>query len=272
LTYRIHDWAKHYENNRTRDLKRMDWVPVPNRMDGLGYTTLLHHHNGAAHLGVWLALIEIASRQKERGTLPQEGAGAFSRMSHIPVELFKEALPRLVEIGWLEAENGAEVSQNLGDGTIPQEGAEKCGAYARARSVPFPSVPFVENHSFSGAQNEVAVIPKADPNFEDWWACWSIVRGTAKRAAAVQAWLSVMSVRNLAAVNECTASYLASLDNPAKGFNPDNFLFEQARDGFASRWPAYRDVPSRKQIDRQTDRERIVRGMEIFQAALKEAK
>lgn len=126
MIYRIRDWNKHYENNRTRELKRMEWVPVPNRMDGLGYNTLVDHPNGASHLGAWLAIVEIASRRDVRGTLPQEGAGrpedalgrALGRMSRLPAGLFVEALPRLVDIGWIECFHE--------DGDMPQEGAGEC--------------------------------------------------------------------------------------------------------------------------------------------------
>lgn len=106
-TYRIKDWNEHYENNRTRELKRLDWVPVPNRMDGDGYTELLDHPNGAAHLGAWLTIIQIASKCEPRGTLLREGGRphdihSLSRMSRVPSEVFKEVLPRLRSIGWLE--------------------------------------------------------------------------------------------------------------------------------------------------------------------------
>ena len=71
---RVVDWSARFENNRTRELKRLDWVPVPNRMDDDGYTELLDHENGAAHLGVWLAILQIASRCDVRGTLSRQGA------------------------------------------------------------------------------------------------------------------------------------------------------------------------------------------------------
>jgi hypothetical protein len=154
VTYRIRDWASHFENNRTRDLKRMDWVPMPNRMDGDGYTELVDHPNGAAHLGAWLAIVEIASRCEVRGTLLRDGRtllresrtflrdgrtllrdGAeraerphnpqsLARISHLPAELFEEALPRLVDIGWLEIVD-AQVVDDKGVCEIPQEGAAK---------------------------------------------------------------------------------------------------------------------------------------------------
>ncbi len=34
----IRNWSENFENNRTRDLKEMKWIPVPNKHDGDGYT------------------------------------------------------------------------------------------------------------------------------------------------------------------------------------------------------------------------------------------
>jgi hypothetical protein len=121
---RICDWVNLFENNRTKELKRLDWVPIPNRMDGDAYTELLDDHpNGAAHLGVWLALVLIASRCDPRGTLLRESrtrlresrtclrdgdegtahtSQSLARMSHLPAGLIDEAIPRLIKIGWVE--------------------------------------------------------------------------------------------------------------------------------------------------------------------------
>ena len=103
----IVDWDKHYENNRTRELKRMAWVPMPNRHDGDGYTQLLDHLNGAAHFGAWCALVEVASRCDVRGTLLRDGAvphdeSSLARMTRIPAKIWEEALPRLLNIGWIK--------------------------------------------------------------------------------------------------------------------------------------------------------------------------
>ena len=59
---RVKDWNLLFENNRTRGLKHLDWVPMPNKMDSDGYTELVDHPNGAAHLGAWFAIVQIASR------------------------------------------------------------------------------------------------------------------------------------------------------------------------------------------------------------------
>lgn len=138
ILYRIKDWIKNYENNRTRDLKKMEFVLVPNRMDGDGYTALVDHPNGAAHLGAWLALIQVASKCEPRGTLVRANgnphtAETLSRITRIPAKIFEEVLPRLAggEIGWME-EYGTIPHQSR---TKPQEGADSCGAYAGAHAI-----------------------------------------------------------------------------------------------------------------------------------------
>ncbi len=116
---RIRDWDDLYETHRTRPLKRLDWVPLRNTMDGDGYTELLDHPNGASHLGAWVAILQIGSRCVTRGTLSRDVAGpapeiarvapekphtpqSLARMSRIPATVFDEAIPRLIDIGWLE--------------------------------------------------------------------------------------------------------------------------------------------------------------------------
>lgn len=125
--YRVKDWNKHFEKNRTRELKRMEWVPVPNRMDGRGYTALVDHPNGAAHLGAWLAILQIASRSEVRGNIPQDGAGnlqtCLARISRLPATLFFEVVPRLETIGWIECYQQDVIIPQDG-AEIPQDGAE----------------------------------------------------------------------------------------------------------------------------------------------------
>lgn len=61
---RVKDWDKNFENGASRKLKRLDWVPVPIRMDGAGYTGLVAHEHGAQHFGAWMAIVEIAAAQE----------------------------------------------------------------------------------------------------------------------------------------------------------------------------------------------------------------
>lgn len=109
--YRVVDWEQHFENNRTRELKSMTWVPVPNKHDGDGFTQLMEHENGAAHLGVWLVVVQIASKCDPRGTLLRDSRNglrsghdsqSISRISRIPRQTIEEAIERLLVIGWVE--------------------------------------------------------------------------------------------------------------------------------------------------------------------------
>jgi hypothetical protein len=143
--YRIKDWSKHYENNRTRELKRMEWVPVPNKHDGDGYTALVDRENGAALLGCWIGILQIASKCEPRGTLirhnPAGGCGkvrdgvephtsaSISRITRLPSKLIDEALLVLInECKWVEIigenEDAAEIPHNPagGCGKVPMEG------------------------------------------------------------------------------------------------------------------------------------------------------
>ena len=125
---RVRDWDSLYENNRTRGMLEMRWVPVPNKLDGDGYTELVCHPNGPAHLGCWLTILQVASKCHPRGTLvrdsgPPHTAASLSRLTRIPAGLFDEVIPRLLAINWLEAagQDGATIAQ--APAVIPQEPA-----------------------------------------------------------------------------------------------------------------------------------------------------
>lgn len=136
--YLIRNWSLHFENNRTRDLKELRFVILPNKHDGDGYTELLDHPNGAAHYGAWIAIVQVASRGQHpaggcgivpgccecRGILLRDGAkphdpASLARITRIPEKVFKDVLPRLVAIGWMEQ----IALKNQADSDIPQEGA-----------------------------------------------------------------------------------------------------------------------------------------------------
>lgn len=108
ILYRIRDWDKHFEKNRTRDLVKMTWVPMPNKQDGDGYTELLNHKDGAAHYGTWCAILNVASKCSPRGTLVRDGGRphdftSLQRITRVPAKTIECAMARLVSIGWLEA-------------------------------------------------------------------------------------------------------------------------------------------------------------------------
>ncbi len=135
---RICDWDTRFENNRTRELKKLAWVPMPNRHDGDGYTELLDHPDGPSHYAAWAVMVQVASRCDPRGTLLR-GTGephdsvSLARMTSIPREVFEAAIPRLLKAVWLEriSSDGQVLTE------IPQEGAtlgSQEGAASRVRA------------------------------------------------------------------------------------------------------------------------------------------
>ena len=67
--YAVANWNELFENNRTREMKVMQWVPVPNKHDGEGFTDLLGQPNGTALYGAWHLILQVASKCKKRGVL-----------------------------------------------------------------------------------------------------------------------------------------------------------------------------------------------------------
>jgi hypothetical protein len=129
----IQGWDDIFENNRTRGYKDLKWIPVPNKQDGDGYTELLEHKDGMAHLGAWLIMLQIASKSKPRGKLTRSDGSphdseSLARMSRGKAKIFDEAIPRLVHIGWLtqtvDDEHHAPIAQ-LAAGSRQYEYAEQ---------------------------------------------------------------------------------------------------------------------------------------------------
>jgi len=131
VIYRIKDWESVFENNRSRELKKMRWFACPSRLDGDGYTTIMEEESGAACYGCFITFCAIASRCQQRGTLIRDSGlphdvSSLSRMTRIPTKIIRLAIERLSAVGWLlvEDEKGRKVEVQKEEGAgIPQEGA-----------------------------------------------------------------------------------------------------------------------------------------------------
>jgi len=128
--YRIRNWELVYENNRTREVKVMQWLPLPIKLDGDGYTTIVEHKNGAGLFGCFVSILEIAAKCDPRGTLTRSNGTAhtcdtLARISRMPATLVRECIDVCVsECKWIEIidlETGATISQE--GATISQEPA-----------------------------------------------------------------------------------------------------------------------------------------------------
>lgn len=107
--YRIKNWAKHFENNRTRTMDVMRWVPIPNKHDGDGYSEMTAGPEGAAIYGAWVTVIQVASKCQPRGTLLRAGGmphtfESISRQVRLPSDIIKLAMERAASpsVSWLE--------------------------------------------------------------------------------------------------------------------------------------------------------------------------
>lgn len=106
---RITDWSAHYETAESRRIKDLSWVATPNGHDSVSFCQLLKHPNGMAHFGAWNLILQVASKCSTRGTLTYgkkcprpHDAGTIAELTHGSVKIIEEAIPRLLEFGWLE--------------------------------------------------------------------------------------------------------------------------------------------------------------------------
>jgi len=240
--YRICDWDSHFENASSRKLKRLDWIAIPNRMDGTGYTALVDHPDAAAHFGAWIAIIEIASRQTPRGTLPgPHTVRSLARISRMPEAVFAAVLPRLVEIGWVSetgkiAQTGKPENRTHTQTEIPvsanalADSPNALGESGRLlkTKVRAPMAPGFDTRKVGYEQMA--------PGFERFWEAYPRKVGYER---AVHAWCFVATCENESALFACLDSYLAS-DEVSRGvlMAAERWLNECAADKWGSRWPA----------------------------------
>lgn len=152
----IVNWSNRFENSKTRILQRLSWVPMETGLDDDGFVRLISHPDGPAHFGVWNALVRIAARCAERGTLtksdgtPHDSA-SLALVCRIPALVVEEALVRLVgELGWI-ANSDKSLIRHFGAAIRPEGAAERAvegrkeekeeGEGARESAPPPPSLP-----------------------------------------------------------------------------------------------------------------------------------
>ena len=140
--YRIVDWEKNYECNRTREVKDVRWIPVPVKQDGYGYCVLTAQ-NGAARLGAWLAILQTAAKSQVRGTLLRDGRHAHTAESialkaRISAKDVEDTINVCLghDVGWIEYVDIQDDATQPKEqpATLSQEGAtrsHKCALHNR---------------------------------------------------------------------------------------------------------------------------------------------
>jgi hypothetical protein len=112
--YRIKNWEELYENHMTRKLVRLNWVPIPNKHDGLTFRRITKNAKACDILCAFILMVQLASK-----TMPKERRGYLER-NGIPLspddmgdstgfsgDCFKTAIEFFLENGsdWIEEIN-----------------------------------------------------------------------------------------------------------------------------------------------------------------------
>lgn len=124
MVYRVRNWKKLYETAETRKLKRLAWVPVPNKHDGRGYRRILRLQDGPLVFAAWVLILQVASRCTPRGVLADDDGPLapidLADKTGYPVEYFEKAFKALCskDIGWMECVNAA-IGYSGGAGESP---------------------------------------------------------------------------------------------------------------------------------------------------------
>lgn len=73
--YRIKDWNKHFENDRSRTRNKCSFVCVPNKQHGMGFSYLMAEIDGATIYGVFHLIVGACSQQSppRHGLLTADG-------------------------------------------------------------------------------------------------------------------------------------------------------------------------------------------------------
>jgi hypothetical protein len=127
----IRDWYSVYENASSRKLKRLNQVFLPNRFDGSKYAELITGENGVARYAAWCTLLGIGSQggPGQRGYIRRSDgsphtSASLSLVTRIPANVYEDAIPALVRLGWLEETTPAGESNGTAGSADPNYAAD----------------------------------------------------------------------------------------------------------------------------------------------------
>lgn len=115
--YKIRDWNDLYENNRSRTVKDLSWVAIPNKHDGENFTLIMAHKDGAKIFSAFVLMVQVASKCSPRGTLIKDNGtphtvSSLSAKCRCPDSWFEIAFDYLEKsTDWLEIETLADGCQ-----------------------------------------------------------------------------------------------------------------------------------------------------------------
>lgn len=108
MTYRIKDWDPVFECYRTRERTGpLSWIQIPTKQDALGFRILMSSPEGVKAYGIFIALVQVAAKTPERGTLADEHGAMSCKSLAFRIgcgeAVMREAMEVLTsqEIGWV---------------------------------------------------------------------------------------------------------------------------------------------------------------------------
>ena len=105
--FAIKDWAGHFENASSVRIKKTNYVLLPNRHDGVGYSRIAKCEDCVEIFAAWCLILQVASRMQTRGVLVCDGEPLTSEdmadLTRFPESIFKKAFDVLSSdrIGWI---------------------------------------------------------------------------------------------------------------------------------------------------------------------------
>jgi hypothetical protein len=104
MRIRIRDWNIHFERDRSRQWKHLEWVPIPNKQ-GAGYRKLMNEKNGLEIYGIWISIVSVASVYgSPRGDLTKYDINDISNLTMIDdIKKIESAIKYLSQtLDWIE--------------------------------------------------------------------------------------------------------------------------------------------------------------------------
>ncbi len=183
--YHVVNWATHHENSRSRQIRNITWVPVPNKHDGEGFLRIMEQPDGMIIYAAWHLILQVASKCHPRGTLVRDDGTPLTPVAIALKARASEAdIVRAIEVlvspevNWLKEvteivdddddddsgdgcqEGDGQVIPGCqeGDGCPSQKGREGKGTEGK------------ETREGSSGDDHIQPTSPYPKSFEDWWA------------------------------------------------------------------------------------------------------
>ena len=100
MAYAIKDWDIHFENAKSRTIKKAAHVLMPNSHDGMIYSEIIKEKNAVDIFCGWVLIVQLASKMPVRGILKNKYRDLttqdMANMTGFPERIFKAATDYLI--------------------------------------------------------------------------------------------------------------------------------------------------------------------------------